>query len=150
MSSQQNIIIPELNPVSSSPSQSMPLNRDLLLRGIKLIDICFITTIYFLVGTAIAKLIDKILGPFDKEKENKKNVLQILLESIVFLSIIGMLIYVLRNLIELIPFPLDGWYGFQHKRVKELGGGIIFGFSILYFQKYLKAKLDYLFTRINF
>jgi hypothetical protein len=150
MNNQENIVVPELNTPSQFPSKSMDWKHDLTLRGIKLLDICFITTIYFLAGTAIAKFIDKIIGKFDKEKEDKKTTLQILIETIAFLSFIGIVIYILRNLVELIPFPLDGWYGFQHKKVKELGGGIILGFSILFYQKYLRAKLDYFFTRVNF
>lgn len=131
-------------------TQTIDTKTDLTLRGIKLLDICFLTTIYFLVGTATAKLIDKVVGKFDKEKEDKKNVIRIFIETILFLSILGIAIYLIRNGVELIPFPLDGWYGFQHKKVKELSGGIILSFSILYFQNYLRAKLNYLFTRLNF
>lgn len=127
----------------------MDLATDIKLRTIKLIDICYLTTIYFLIGISIAKIMDKVIGEFDKKKEKNKHIIRIIMETILFLSIIGILIYILRNIVERIPFPLDGLYGFNHMKVKEIHGGIILVFSLLYFQKYLRDKLNYLFSRIN-
>ncbi len=128
----------------------MDLSTDIKLRTIKIIDICYLTVIYFLIGIFIAKLIDKIIGKFDKDKEEKKHITRILTETILFISFIGITLYVLRNIVEKIPFPLDGLYGFNHMRVKEINGGIVFVFSLLFFQKYLRDKLNYLFSIINF
>jgi len=127
----------------------MDIQTDLILRSIKIIDICFLTTIFFLLGTFIARLIDKVVGDFDKEKEDKKHIIRVFAESIIFVSILGIIVYVSRNLVEKIPFPLNGLYGYNHLKVKELNGGVILPFSILYFQNYLRNKLTYLFNRLK-
>jgi hypothetical protein len=63
------------------------------------------------------------------------------------LFIIGILVYILRNLIELIPFPLEGIYGYQHTKVRELySGGIALTFGIFYAQENIKQKLNYIFN----
>jgi starvation-inducible DNA-binding protein len=39
-------------------------------------------------------------------------------------------------LVPLIPFPLDGYYGFKHLKVKELTSATFFTISFMYFQVY--------------
>jgi hypothetical protein len=43
-----------------------------MIRGIKVIDIGFITALYLTFGIVLAKLCDRALGEFDEEKENQK------------------------------------------------------------------------------
>ena len=63
------------------------------------------------------------------------------------LFIIGILVYIIRNILELIPFPLDGIYGYKHYKVYELySGGIALSFGIFYAQDNIKAKLNYIFS----
>jgi len=52
--------------------------------------------------------------------------------------------YLIRKLVSIIPFPLDGVYGYKHSRVSELKGGVIFAFSVFLFLTNLKNKLDML------
>ena len=61
----------------------------------------------------------------------RTNKFLVFLEICCQLFIIGILVYLLRNLVELIPFPLEGIYGYQHFRVRELySGGIAIAFGI--------------------
>jgi hypothetical protein len=58
--------------------------------------------------------------------------------------VIGVLIYIIRNIVQFIPFPLEGFYGYQHSRVKELSsGGIAISFGVFYAQENIKQKLNY-------
>jgi hypothetical protein len=109
--------------------------EDMMRRLLKFVDIGYLTIIYFIVGITVAKTIDKFVLPFDKKEEDKKSVFRLSVEVIIFTSLLGILIYFIRNFVELIPFPFDGWYGFQHLRVKEVSGGIVIGLSLLFFQK---------------
>jgi hypothetical protein len=45
------------------------LNHDLLMRGIKVIDIGYITCIYVAFSMLIAKVIDNVMGKFDETAE---------------------------------------------------------------------------------
>lgn len=59
----------------------------------------------------------------------------------------GVLIYVARNLIEMIPYPFNNLFGFKHERLKEIGKATAFTFVLLYFQPNLINKMRYLVTR---
>jgi hypothetical protein len=57
------------------------------------------------------------------------------------------LIYFARNLVELIPYPFDSYFGFHHKKVKELGAATAFTFVLLYYQPNLNKMMKYLTVR---
>ena len=126
----------------------MNLKKEVMVRGIKLLDIGFITAIYSIVGILLAKVCDRINGPFDKEKEDKKPTWRIIVEVILYLWVMGIVIYIVRNLIPLIPFPLDGVYGFKHILVKEVIHATMFSITFFLFQKHYKKKIEHLLTRL--
>ena len=121
----------------------------MIIRGIKILDIGFITAIYLTFGIVLAKLCDLVLGEFDEEKENQKTLWQVLIELFFYLWFIGVVVYVVRNIVQWIPFPFHGVYGYDHFRVKELINAVIFFVTFLQFQKYYQKKITYVFTRLN-
>jgi hypothetical protein len=60
--------------------------------------------------------------------------LYLLKRIVIRTSLIMISIYFIRQIIKRIPFPLEGFYGYDSKRVKELQGGVIVSFSILSLQ----------------
>ena len=128
------------------------LSNDILMRSIKIVDIGYISILYIIVSLICAIITDKVMGEFDEKVEAKKPMWQLTLEFILTVWLYGVLIYVVRNLIELVPFPLDNYHGFSHKKVKELSSAMVFSFTFLLFSKYLKAKLDfyYKFIKLQF
>ena len=108
-----------------------------------------ITVVYFIVGFLAAKAIDKLTEPFDKKKEEKEvTILETCVNIVFYLIITAIIVYILRNIVQLIPSPLEGLYKFQHLRVKELQSSQILIFSILYYQKNLQDKLKYLYKKL--
>jgi len=126
----------------------MNYKKELIIRGIKVVDIGFITAIYFSLGLFLAKSCDTVVGEFDEQKENQKPIWKIIIELIFYFWFIGIVIYVVRNVIPLIPFPLDGIFGFDHMMVKELTNAIAFTITFIYFQKYYQAKIQHLLLRL--
>ena len=122
--------------------------KDVMIRSIKILDIGFITAIYLTFGLVLAKRCDRILGEFDETKENKKTLWQLLIELFFYLWFIGVIVYLVRNIVQLIPFPFHGVYGYDHFRVKELINAVIFFVTFLQFQEYYQKKITYLFTRL--
>jgi hypothetical protein len=125
----------------------MNYKKEIIIRSIKIVDIGYITIIYFILGLILAKLCDKYLGNFDINKEKKKPILRSIFELCLYLWFIGVIIYVVRNIVPLIPFPLDGVYGFEHLRVKEVTSATVFTISFIYFQKYYQDKIKYIFSK---
>ena len=127
----------------------MNYKKELIIRSIKIIDIGYITVIYVILGIFLAKLCDKQLGKFEEKKANEKSIFQHMIELILLLWFIGIVIYIVRNLVPLIPFPLDGYYGFKHLKVKELTSATFFTISFMYFQVYYQNKIKYIFSKIH-
>jgi len=127
----------------------MNYKKELIIRSIKIIDIGYITVIYVMLGIILARLCVKHFGKFDETKAKKKSIFQHMIELIFLLWFIGVIIYIVRNLVPLIPFPLDGYYGFKHLKVKELTSATFFTISFMYFQVYYQNKIKYIFSKIN-
>jgi hypothetical protein len=119
------------------------LGNNILMRSIKIVDIGYITVLYIAIAIVCAKLVDKIFGEFDENIEKEKTKLRLSLEMIGAVWAYGVLIYVVRNVVELIPFPLDQYHGFEHQRVKELKSATVFTFTFLMFSNILKNKVLY-------
>jgi hypothetical protein len=111
--------------------QKQTLFEDLSVRGIKILDIGFIAAMYFIIGLIASKLFDKLFGTFDPKKEEKKHIIQISLELIGMIWLIGVSTYVVRNLAEFIPFPFDGILGFKHSKVKELTSASVYTLIVM-------------------
>ena len=120
------------------------LQREIIIRTIKIIDIVFITILYFFVGYYVSISTDVLfVNIFGIDYSNKSRI-TIVIELVLQLSFIGIVVYILRNTIELIPFPLDGLYGFDHMRMKELKSGALLSLVVLLFQYNLQSKFLYL------
>lgn len=135
--------------MSNQLGSKQSLSNDILMRSIKIVDIGYISILYIIVSLICAIITDKVMGEFDEKAEAKKPMWQLTLEFILTVWLYGVLIYIVRNLIELVPFPLDNYHGFSHKKVKELSSAMVFSFTFLLFSKYLKAKLDFYYKFIK-
>jgi hypothetical protein len=135
--------------MSNQLGTKQSLSNDILMRSIKIVDIGYISILYIIVSLICAIITDKVMGEFDEKVEAKKPMWQLTLEFILTVWLYGVLIYIVRNLIELVPFPLDNYHGFSHKKVKELSSAMVFSFTFLLFSKYLKAKLDFYYKFIK-
>ena len=114
----------------------------------KITDIGLITVYYFIVGFIISVLIDKYLGKFNPDEYKNVSTLRIIGEISLHLFILGIIIYILRNVFERVPFPLEGFGGYRHLLLKELQGGIVLSFVLLLFQENLTDKINYLRHRL--
>ena len=123
--------------------------KGLFIRSIKLIDIGFLTVIYFALGILIAKGVDALYGEFDEEAEKRKSMIQITVELMILMWLLGIIVYMARNLVELIPFPLDNISGFDHLQLKELKAATVFVFILMHFTRHFRQKLQYYYDHIR-
>ena len=111
--------------------------------GVKLLDIGYVTFLFFIFGLVFAKGFDLLYGKFNKDKYKKETKWKLLVEILIHVFAIGVVAYILRNVVEMIPFPLDGVAGFRHSMLKELEGGHIMTIVLILFQKNLEEKVKY-------
>lgn len=114
----------------------------------KITDIGLLTVYYFIVGFLISVGIDKVLGEFDETEYEKISTVQIVAEISIHLFGLGVIMYIMRNIFERVPFPLEGYGGYKHILLKEIQGGIVLSFVLLFFQDNLTAKINYLRHRL--
>jgi len=115
---------------------------------VKLLDIGLVTVYFFVLGLAAAKAFDGVMGDFDEENYQKISMLQLFVEIVLQLFALGVISYILRNVVRLIPFPLDGVAGFHHNRLKELDGGEVMALVLILFQHNLIDKVLYFVRRV--
>lgn len=117
----------------------------------KITAIGYVTGIYFLLGLVIAKSFDWIYGEFDKKKyapEVENSTFWLGVDIFLHIFFLAIIFYVLRNFVERIPYPLEGFGGYQHSRLKELEGGPVLEFVGIFFQRNLKKKSEYFIERM--
>ena len=107
---------------------------------IKSFDIFYITFIYIFIAFIPAIYIDKLFSKLTNNNiEKSKN--QLLTEIVIQISFTGVISYILRNLVMLIPSPFHGIDNFDHYKVKELNSGAVMFVFLLNFQKSLQNKI---------
>lgn len=115
--------------------------KEITLRIIKIIDIAYIFAFYAAAGFFLSILLDKLFPKFNENIYEKKSTIKIILNICIHFAVIGIIVYIIKNLFELLPFPLNGIYGYDHKKVKELKEALPLIYTILYFQYSLRDKL---------
>lgn len=127
----------------------MSIVNEFAMRGLKCIDISLLGCYYLILGIITAVLLDKLLEKHETEIK-KKSTLQLILTVFLNTSLIMIAAYFMRKIVERVPFPLDGVWGYDHSRVKEIKGGVIIAFSIMCFQTNFNKILKHLiYDRFN-
>lgn len=116
--------------------------------AVKLLDIGLVTIYFFVFGLAAAKGFDAIMGEFKEENFDDVPLWQLFLQIVTQLFALGIIAYILRNVVKLIPFPFDGVAGFRHQRLKELDGGEVMALVLILFQRNLIDKVLYFVRRV--
>lgn len=115
--------------------------KQFIVRIIKIVDIAYIFSFYALAGFFCSLFINKIFPMYTKEKYSKYSKGKLIVEICLQFATIGVMVYLIKNLFQLVPFPFDGIYGYKHSIVKEIESALPLIYTILYFQDHLKDKL---------
>jgi hypothetical protein len=118
-------------------------------RFIKIMDIGYMVILYFIFGIFLSKITDRIFGGYSKKEIKAKSTLRLIMELVVTIWFNMVLFYVARNIMEMIPSPFDGLYGYDHSRLKEVTNTAILGLTYLYFQSGFRVKLNELNIRLS-
>jgi len=118
-------------------------------RFIKIMDIGYMVILYVIFGIFLSKITDVLFREYSKEETKAKSTLRLIIEVIIIVWFTIVVFYVARNIIEVVPSPFDGLYGYEHSRLKEVTNGMILAFTYIYFQNELRNKLVELNSRLS-
>lgn len=121
------------------------------IRAIKMIDISLLGVYYLICGIISAIVINKIFKEIEesrgdnKQESNSYKAFRIILRT----ALIMISAYLMRNIVREIPFLLDGYFGYEHLRLKEMNGGVIIAFSIIALQSEYRKDIQSLASTIK-
>ena len=125
------------------------IKSEIRFRFIKIMDIGYMVILYVIFGIFLSKITDILFGEQSKEEIHAKSTLRLIIEIIIIVWFTIIVFYVTRNIMEIIPSPFDGLYGYQHSRLKEVTNGLILAFIYVYFQNELSNTLIELNSRLS-
>jgi hypothetical protein len=116
----------------------------ILFKCIKFTDIAYVSTLFFIVGYYFGIYIDYFCSYLFGKNFNEKQMIYLMLEILFQIILVSIFAYIGRNLVEKIPFPLDGTFGFVHQNLKELNAVGFINIFIYSFQYYMQDKLEFI------
>lgn len=133
---------------------SLDLVKNPNITFIKIIAIAFVTVVYSFGGLLLTAGADRYLinDFYDRTDEDldKKSTSRHLGETTAILALFGVLAYIGRNLLQLIPFPLEGVYGFKYMNVKEVTSGSLILWILINYSPVLTNKIKIIRKRLAF
>ena len=109
---------------------------------LRLVDVGLLGVYFLFFSILFAIGVEKLYNPLFGDHPSNTGVL--VLEIALYAATVMILSYIIRHIVAMIPFPLDTLYGYNHGRVSELKGGVIFAFAIILFMNNFKKKIDML------
>ncbi len=110
-----------------------------------IINILYISSIYFTIGITISLILDEISGPFDLENQNKKPTILLLTEVLLYICMLGIIVFYVRKLVNKIKLRIYT----PNDNLTDLAGSIFFLFLLMFFQSNFSYKLIYLRYRLT-
>jgi hypothetical protein len=120
-------------------------NSNTYITIIKIIAILYVAILFGIFGLGLIYCTDNYVLRYIFPYNDSDSVPFLALQISLIVGILGSLSYLGRNIVQLIPFPLNGWHGFEYMRVKEVANGtilaiFIFGFSLVLYNKAYQLK----------
>ena len=126
------------------------ITSEVRFRLIKIMDMGYMVILYFILGIVLSKLTDLALTTHEtKDEIKKKTTLRLIIEIIITIWTNMIVFYIARNVMQLVPSPFDGLYGYDHSRLKEVTNTAVLGVTYLYFQSGLRDNLNELNVRLS-
>lgn len=108
--------------------------KELVIRSIKCLDISLLGIYFLTLGVAAALIVRRLV---DKNATDQQSLStpQLVGRLMLRTALIMVLTYIIRIVVKKIPFPLNGFHGYNHCRLKEINGGVVMAFAIIALQK---------------
>ncbi len=136
------------------------------IRGMKMLDIGVMFVIGSFVGIIFGKMFSKlvrfdskdVVGNAKKYPNTITGRLKIVGEIMLEIIMYGIVLYIIRQFVQAVPWPFDGWkglnpplgfQGYSHKRNSESKNPWSLSFFFFIYQNSLKNKIGYFFNMVK-
>lgn len=126
------------------------MKKDYKYVSIKILSIAIISILFLGLGYVLAAIINYLQPSLYDSEEDRKNEIvrkskpKLIFDIIITLILIAVGFYAIRQIIRLIPYPLEGFYGFKEKKMEEIHGVIFFAPVFFLLQPKLVEKITYI------
>ena len=110
-----------------------------MLAVMRTLGVAWVGVLCFMLAFFASMFLDKLTPPLDRTKSR----VRVFAEVCVQFGIIGSIVFMARHVIKNIPFPAEGWYGYEHSNLGELRSLPLFVFIFMFFQKRTQEKMRY-------
>jgi hypothetical protein len=115
----------------------------------KSFDIFTVAVYYFVFGSFMSITINQSMRTTSDDELKKISTISLIIDIMFTFGFIGLGFYLIRLLVKSIPYPLDGSFGYEHSKLREVSGGIIVAYVMYTYQTKLLKKMVELKTRFN-
>jgi len=116
---------------SSRTPWNVPLARDACKFVFYVLDVAYVSILYFVAGSLASVAINRIMPPLNVTQPLWKTTGEVIAEVV----LTGVTVSIIINIISSMPSPFGlGLCGYDHSKLRELFGGVIIAFSIYFFQ----------------
>jgi len=110
-----------------------------------IINVIYISSIYFIIAMSLSLILDEISGPFNLEKQENKPTLLLITEVLLYICMLGVIVFFVKKLVNKIKLPIYT----SNDELTDLAGGVVFYFVLMFFQSNFSYKLVYLRYRLT-
>ena len=134
-------------------TRKQTVKEDIIIRLIKMLNMGYANVIFIIPTIFIATLLDKKVYSnihfSEVKKDEEKEIIPLLGEILIILTINGIVAYILRNLLQKVPFPFEGVYGFDPMKIMEVRSGAAILVVLMYFAPTIITKIRALQQKIS-
>lgn len=107
---------------------------------VKTLGVAWVGIACFVFAFLVSRLLDNFTPKLDRSKPKWQTFLEVCFQF----GIVGALVYWARVIIKNVPFPLHGWYGYEHSTLGELRSLPLMVFIFMFFQLKTQEKMRHL------
>lgn len=114
----------------------------------KLSDLALVTFYYLFLALVFSILLQMITKFYEAYTPGPKSTPRLFLEIVANIFFVAATFWVIRNVVERIPFPLNGMGGYKHEKLSTTTTSAIAALTLILFQTTLQDKIADLNNRL--
>ncbi len=116
----------------------------------KIADLGLVSFYYLVFALVFAMILEYLTEWYDRQFPSKeKSTQRLVFEIAANIFFVAVAFWIIRNVVEIIPFPLEGYGGYKHALLAETNTSIIATLALILFQTSLTKKIMIVNDRIS-